>query len=88
MRQDGRNHVWQYRAENCVLDIYWRNKGEKQPVSHFEIRQRRSVLDSTQAIIEPVKWQCVQSIIEKNRGNIDRGFDDIYADFSLKAHKS
>ncbi len=87
-RKDGRNAIWQYRTQGCVLDVYLKNKGAKQSVSHFEIRQRRSVLDGTQAVVDPVQWQCVQTVIQERRRAIDNGFSDIYADLSLKAHKS
>ena len=87
-REDGYNKVWQYRGQDCVLDVYWQKINAQTPISHFEIRQRRSVLDGTQAVIEPVKWQCIQNIIQQRRDDIDEGFREAYADLSLKAHKS
>ena len=83
VRSAGRHKMWQYRSDNCVMDIYWKDNGASQPVSHFEIRQRRSVLDGAQAVVEPVVWECVQNIIQTNRHDIEAGFDDIYADLSL-----
>lgn len=82
VRDAGQHKMWQYRADNCVMDIYWKDNGESYPVSYFEIRQRRSVLDGTQAVIEPMQWQCVQAIIETNRREIEAGFGEIYADLS------
>ncbi len=87
-RKDGQNNLWQYRTKGCVLDVYWKEKPSSKPVSYFEIRQRRSVLDGTEAVVDPVQWQCVQSVIQERRHVIDDGFNDIYADLSLKAHKS
>lgn len=87
-RKDGRNNIWQYRTESCVLDIHWQEKKSSAPVSHFEFRQRRSALNGTQAVIDPVEWQCVQSIIQDRRDKIGKGFREAYADLSLKAHKS
>lgn len=83
-RKDGSNHLWQYRTDACVLDVYWKQQKASKPISYFEIRQRRSVLDGTQPVVDPVQWQCVQSIIQDRRQAIDAGFSDLYADLSLK----
>lgn len=87
-RQDGGNHMWQYRTDACVLDIFWKQDKAEKSVSHFEFRQRRSVLNMSEAVIDPVKWQCVQQIIQDHRDDIEQGFSDIYAVLSLNPHKS
>ncbi len=86
-RKDGRQTHWQYRSKACVMDVFLKGKNNAK-VSYYDIRQRRSVLDGTQEIADPVEWQCVQSIIQERRRDIAKGFSDIYADLSLKAHKS
>ena len=59
-RQDGREFMAQYRTEDCVMDVFWK-KGKN--IHHYEVRQRRSVLNGAQEVIDPVAWQCVQQIM-------------------------
>lgn len=76
-RKDGANNIWQYRTKDCVLDIYWNKANSSNPVSYVEFRQRRSILDATQPVADPVEWQCLQTIIQDRRRAIRRGFNDI-----------
>ncbi len=84
-RNDGRNNIGQYRTDKCVMDIFWRI-GDT--ISHYEFRQRRSVLNSAQAIEPPRAWQCVQEIIEQRKEAIEDGFKETYAVLSLNAQRS
>lgn len=88
IKKEGINNIWQYRADSCVLDIYWNKKGSKNPVSYYEIRQRRSILNTAEAVEDPIEWQCIQTIIQDRRQIIRNGFNKNYADLSLNPHKS
>lgn len=87
-RKDGRSHVWQYRTESCVLDVYWRQGGKRQKVSHYEFRARRAIFDDVAVIENKPAWHCIQTLIQQRQEKIEAGFHKAYADLSLKPHKS
>lgn len=40
VRRDGPAQIWQYRAENCVLDLFLYGKNDDSQVRHVELRER------------------------------------------------
>jgi hypothetical protein len=40
VRRDGPAEVWQYRADNCVLDVFLYRQGSGLSVAHVDLRQR------------------------------------------------
>jgi len=40
VRRDGNAQIWQYRATNCVLDLFLYNAGGATTVKHAELRSR------------------------------------------------
>lgn len=87
-RKDGAVNVWQYRSENCVMDVYWTKPNDQATIKHYEFRERRSVFDKPLEENTPAAWRCMQSFIEERHEIVREGFTDIYADLSLNAHKS
>jgi hypothetical protein len=40
VRRDGNAQIWQYRATNCVLDLFLYKSGSETTVKHAELRSR------------------------------------------------
>ncbi len=40
VRRDGPAQIWQYRAENCVLDLFLYGQNDDSQVRHVELRER------------------------------------------------
>lgn len=40
VRRDGNAQIWQYRATNCVLDLFLYKSGSETAVKHAELRSR------------------------------------------------
>jgi hypothetical protein len=49
VRRDGPAQVWQYRAENCVFDLFLYGDGNSSRVTHVELRERRATDESAEA---------------------------------------
>lgn len=73
LRKDGDTQSWQYRAGACVLDVYM--TGGKTNVVHYEFRSANALDES-----EPERWQCLQSLYQTRRADIEKAFEEIYAD--------
>ena len=87
-RKEGSKNVWQYRTDSCVLDVYWQKNQAQATISHYEFRERRSIFETKSGTRDPAAWHCMQSLIEQRREIVQKGFEETYADLSLKAHKS
>ena len=42
VRRDGAAEVWQYRAQDCVLDVFLYRRDSTLSVAHFDLRPRRA----------------------------------------------
>lgn len=42
VRRDGAAQIWQYRAENCVFDLFLYGNGNSSRVAHVDLRERRA----------------------------------------------
>ena len=40
VRRDGSAQIWQYRATNCILDLFLYQAGSETKVKHAELRSR------------------------------------------------
>lgn len=49
VRRDGTAQIWQYRATNCVLDLFLYKNGNETHVKHAEIRPRVPGVESVDA---------------------------------------
>ncbi|MBX2834255.1 MAG: hypothetical protein KTR28_04695 [Micavibrio sp.] len=68
VRRDLPTVVWQYRSNECVLDIYFTASGDNvlaEPVVHYEIRPRNKTVSA-----QKIERSCVASLI-KPRNNFN-----------------
>lgn len=49
VRRDGPAQIWQYRAENCVFDLFLYRDGGVSRVDHVELRERGATTESAEA---------------------------------------
>lgn len=49
VRRDGPAQIWQYRAENCVFDLFLYRDGGISRVDHVELRERGATNESAEA---------------------------------------
>lgn len=49
VRRDGPAQIWQYRAENCVFDLFLYGDGDTSRVTHVELRERRATNETAEA---------------------------------------
>lgn len=62
VRKDGSSLSWQYRSQNCVIDLFWVNGASdvsRIPVYHFETRNR--------GVNKITAKKCIADMIEDNR---------------------
>ena len=67
-RRDAMVTMWQYRSDDCVLDVYFKPAEEQDyaPVTHYEIRARRKAYFMEQdenAVAETDLGACMASIL-------------------------
>jgi hypothetical protein len=88
-RVEGESVVWQYRANSCVLDVYWQDNKTAGEIDHHEFRARQTVSQTgiTENEINS-SWACLQNIIEMRRAQIEQNLLNIYAVLSLNAQRS
>jgi len=48
VRRDGPAQIWQYRAENCVFDLFLYRDGGTSRVDHVELRERGATKESAE----------------------------------------
>ena len=51
VRRDGSAQIWQYRATNCVLDLFLYKNGNETHVKHAEIRPRVPGAESVDSLL-------------------------------------
>lgn len=49
VRRDGPAQIWQYRAENCVFDLFLYRDGDTSRVNHVELRERGATSEPAEA---------------------------------------
>lgn len=76
LRRDGGTQSWQYRAGACVLDVFM--TGNRDQVVHYEFRSADALNEQ-----EPDHWQCLQSLYQTRRADIEKEFDEIYAEAQI-----
>jgi hypothetical protein len=59
VRRDGAAEVWQYRAPECVLDVFLYRKDSTLSVAHFDLRPRRAAIQ--------VPRRCFAGLLTKQR---------------------
>ena len=76
IRRDLPTVVWQYRNQDCVLDVYFTTaspKADKAPVAHYEVRARRKDVAD-----EDVQNICIQNLIRERAGQNFVNLDALY----------
>ena len=76
IRRDAPTIVWQYRNDECVVDLYFTTgaaKALKAPVVHFETRPRHDEVSD-----ERVEAGCVEALVRENAPARFVSFDSIY----------
>ncbi len=66
VRQDYPTVVWQYRGDNCVLDVYFASMEEdvsEAPIVHYEIRSREKNMED-----EAVFKGCIGKLMRPGKG--------------------
>ena len=49
VRRDGTAQIWQYRAENCVFDLFLYGDDDSSRVAHVDLRERRATDEPVEA---------------------------------------
>lgn len=70
--QEASSASWQYKAGECVLDIYLDT--DKDSVAYYEFRSADAVADDT-----PSSWNCMQSLYEARAKVIEANFQQVFA---------
>ncbi len=84
-RTDSPTEIWQYRSEDCIIDIYFVQKSGRTDASiqpeFIEFRQRAEI--TSPAVKDKVDGlHCMNSLYEYRRADIEAGFQSLYASLS------
>jgi hypothetical protein len=70
-RMEGPVRLWQYRTENCVMDVYFREQGKALSVVHYELRPRDKAVFADHPVQSDSRFQeksCVQALLSGEHG--------------------
>ena len=71
-RKDGVGGVWQYRTNECVLDVFFASD----KIAHYEFRSRKMGSDEI-----PASETCLRNLYSSRRAQIAKSFDEIFASY-------